>query len=384
MFLWRRSNLLLRKIVFLLIIIEVIRIVAFPMADQQSQLNNIQKSLNEYKTEQSQINSQKKEVSSELQDLDKKINDTQKQLNSTELSLYDLNLKLNSIQVELNNAKETENKQKELLKEQVNAIYTCGQVGYLDILFNSKNIDDFLNRLELIKSLLSFDNNLLVDYHKQTLVIKQKENQMFSLQQTIKKQENFLQDRSRDLQYALVSREGIMRSLDKQSQYIQEREKELERESQQIEDIIRSEQEKSLDGKINANSNGKLAWPCIGPITSPFGYRGINPYTGQPNDFHPGIDIGVPDGTPIRAAADGIVSYSGLMEGYGNVVIINNGNGISTLYAHNEKLLVVVGQRVSKGEVIAYSGHIGWATGPHCHFGVYVNGIPVNPLLYLK
>ncbi|WP_274893083.1 M23 family metallopeptidase [Thermoanaerobacterium sp. R66] len=93
---------------------------------------------------------------------------------------------------------------------------------------------------------------------------------------------------------------------------------------------------------------------------------------------------GAPDGTPIRAAADGIVSYSGLMEGYGNVVIINNGNGISTLYAHNEKLLVVVGQRVSKGEVIAYSGHIGWATGPHCHFGVYVNGIPVNPLLYLK
>lgn len=380
-----------KKIIFTSIIIGTMLFATFPKADQQSQLNNIQKKIREYQSEQSQINNQKNDVSNQLQDLNKKINDNQAQINDAERKLYDLNMKLNSVQKDLSKAKEDEYKQKDLLKKQLRAIYISGPTGYLDILFNSKNIDEFLSNFELVKRLLSFDNNLLKNYQNQILKVNQEEKQLIAVKQTIKNEEALIQQRNRDLQYAFVSRQGVMRNLNERSQYIQEQQKELQRESQQIENIIKSELAKQQSTPtvtkpitgIVSNTGGKLGWPCNGPITSPFGNRGNNPYTGSANDFHPGIDIAVPDGTPIHAAANGVVTYSGVMEGYGNVVIINNGNGISTLYAHNERLIVSAGEQVTRGQVIAYSGHTGWATGPHCHFGVYLNGAPVNPMSYL-
>ena len=126
---------------------------------------------------------------------------------------------------------------------------------------------------------------------------------------------------------------------------------------------------------------GQLAWPVSGVITSGFGWR-EHPIFGR-QIFHTGIDIGVDEGTPVHAADSGTVVYSGWMDGYGYAVVIDHGNGISTLCAHNSDLAVSEGQSVSKGAVIAYAGSTGNATGPHVHFEVRVNGDPVNPLGYL-
>jgi murein DD-endopeptidase MepM/ murein hydrolase activator NlpD len=125
----------------------------------------------------------------------------------------------------------------------------------------------------------------------------------------------------------------------------------------------------------------RFQWPVVGPITSPFGMR-LDPVMHQ-WWLHTGIDIGVPEGTPVHAACGGSVLYSGWMTGYGNVVIIDCGNGISTLYAHAESLLVHVGETVSQGQEIDLAGMTGWATGPHVHFEIRVNGKPINPLPYL-
>jgi murein DD-endopeptidase MepM/ murein hydrolase activator NlpD len=99
--------------------------------------------------------------------------------------------------------------------------------------------------------------------------------------------------------------------------------------------------------------------------------------------MHEGIDIGVGTGTPIHAAAPGTVIYSGWMEGYGNLVVIDHGNGLATAYGHNTSLAVGVGQGVAQGQVIAYSGSTGHSTGPHVHFEVRVNGSAVDPRGYL-
>jgi murein DD-endopeptidase MepM/ murein hydrolase activator NlpD len=99
--------------------------------------------------------------------------------------------------------------------------------------------------------------------------------------------------------------------------------------------------------------------------------------------MHEGIDIAVGTGTPVHAAAAGTVIYAGWMEGYGHLVAIAHGNGLSTAYGHNSSLVSSVGQTVSAGEVIAYSGSTGHSTGPHVHFEVRVNGSPVDPLGYL-
>ena len=134
---------------------------------------------------------------------------------------------------------------------------------------------------------------------------------------------------------------------------------------------------------------GKLEWPLPGRsyISSPYGYR-KDPISGQANTFHSGIDIPAPTGTKVIAAADGKVIQSRYVGGYGNTVIIDhgkeNGKTISTLYAHNSKLLKKEGAIVQRGEGIAQAGSTGYSTGPHVHFEVRINGNHTNPIPYVK
>lgn len=122
-------------------------------------------------------------------------------------------------------------------------------------------------------------------------------------------------------------------------------------------------------------------WPLQGKVTSRYGYR-KSPFTGR-SSFHDGIDIAAPIGTPIRAAASGVVTYAGWRAGYGQTVMLEHGYGFRTLYGHNSRLAVKKGARVEKGDIIAYVGNTGQSTGPHLHYEVYVNGKRQNPANYL-
>lgn len=121
--------------------------------------------------------------------------------------------------------------------------------------------------------------------------------------------------------------------------------------------------------------------PVNGWISSKFGYR-ISPFTDR-RVFHEGIDIASMYGSDVKATANGLVIFAGYKPGYGNMVSIDHGFGFVTRYGHNSKILVKVGDRVSKGDVIAKVGNTGKSTGPHCHYEVLVNGVPVNPLKFV-
>ena len=150
----------------------------------------------------------------------------------------------------------------------------------------------------------------------------------------------------------------------------------LEAQSAALAARIRALQEqRSSSSAPVVSGSGQLSWPVSGPVTSGFGSRW--------GRMHEGIDIAVGQGTPVHAAGAGTVIYAGWMEGYGNLVVIDHGNGLSTAYGHNSALASSVGQAVSAGEVVAYSGSTGHSTGPHVHFEVRVNGSPVDPLGYL-
>jgi hypothetical protein len=123
-------------------------------------------------------------------------------------------------------------------------------------------------------------------------------------------------------------------------------------------------------------------WPVRGRITAGFGQR-MDPFTGE-GAFHTGVDIAAPAGTPVRAAADGILFHAGPEAGYGNEALIDHGYGVTTKYAHLSTLDVVVGEEVSRGQVIGAVGMTGRATGPHLHYEVLVRGTPVNPAPYLR
>jgi murein DD-endopeptidase MepM/ murein hydrolase activator NlpD len=123
------------------------------------------------------------------------------------------------------------------------------------------------------------------------------------------------------------------------------------------------------------HDDGPFSWPADGTLSSPFGPRG--------NARHDGIDIAAPEGTPVRAAADGIVIYIGVLRGYGKVVIVEHDASLSTVYAHIKSNSVVMGARVHRGAVIASVGQTGKTTGPNLHFEVRRNKVARNPLLYL-
>ena len=123
-------------------------------------------------------------------------------------------------------------------------------------------------------------------------------------------------------------------------------------------------------------------WPVRGQVTGGFGER-LDPLSGE-GAFHSGIDISAPYGTPMEAAADGIVLHAGPDSGYGNAVLIDHGFGITTKYGHLSRVNVVVGQEVRRGQVIGAVGTTGRTTGPHLHYEVHVNDTPVNPAKYLR
>jgi murein DD-endopeptidase MepM/ murein hydrolase activator NlpD len=149
----------------------------------------------------------------------------------------------------------------------------------------------------------------------------------------------------------------------------------LAAQSAALADAIRQAQEGAGSTGTGQPSASGLIWPCPGPVNSGFGMRW--------GRMHEGIDIGCAYGTPINAAAAGTVIYAGWMSGYGNLVVVDHGNGLSTAYAHASSILVGFGQTVGQGDTVSLVGSTGHSTGPHLHFEVRVNGVAVDPLLYL-
>jgi murein DD-endopeptidase MepM/ murein hydrolase activator NlpD len=137
-------------------------------------------------------------------------------------------------------------------------------------------------------------------------------------------------------------------------------------------------------GDQDAASFVPALWPIMGPITSGFGQR-EDPILGNgEGEFHTGIDIGAPNGLPIRATGDGIVKTAEMANGYGREVVIDHGHGVDTIYGHMSGFAVVAGQTVVRGQVIGYVGHSGRATGSHLHYEVRIQNTPVNPHKYLR
>lgn len=138
----------------------------------------------------------------------------------------------------------------------------------------------------------------------------------------------------------------------------------------------------TLNQPVPGMPSTAFIWPAAGPISSPFGPR-PNP-TGPGYDFHPGIDIAADEGAPIHAAAPGRVIQAGPDGGYGNVVVIDHGNGVTTKYGHCSQTFATIGEQVSAGDEIAAVGSTGHSTGPHLHFEVRAGDKPVDPSLFLR
>lgn len=285
----------------------------------------------------------------------------------------------------------------EVFSKRIRDIYMHGQLNYLDVILGAKDFNDFANRVELLRRVISADIDLITEIKEQRdkiaavhAALEAERARQAALQEDALQKKNEIEGHKKEQQAVLYQAEH-------DRAMAEEAYRELEASSASIGELLRQRAAERAAAAAQAQAeassgggdysyqpvsgSGAFVWPVNGVITSPYGYR-VHPIFGS-TIYHSGMDIGVDEGTPVHAADAGVVVEADWISGYGYAVIIDHGNGLSTLYAHNSELAVSAGQAVSQGQVIAYAGSTGNSTGPHVHFEVRSNGDPVDPMGYL-
>ena len=232
-----------------------------------------------------------------------------------------------------------------------------------------KRIADTIKRLQIEMRLAKQETaSTKAEVSKATAILAQKTEEQRAARAALLAQQGALAA-ARD------SKQGLLADVRKERHDSEEDLETMQAASAAIAAQIQGAQGGSSGSGDGTPSAGGLIWPVSGPITSGFGWRW--------GRMHEGVDLAVPNGTPVVAAKAGVVIVAGWMGGYGNLVVVDHGGSISTAYGHNTSVTVGIGQRVEQGQLIAYSGSTGHSTGPHVHFEVRINGGAVDPMGYL-
>ena len=351
--------------------------------DLEDQLADIQSQISSAQEEQANALEVIKAVMGRLDAIQAELDAANAELERIHGEQARLNEQIRQNEIALQKAIDDLHARQAILAKRVRAIYMHGQLNYVDVIIGSRSFSDFANRLELLKRVIRADFSLILEIQDkqreieaQRAQLDQEKAQLDALEAEAQKAQEAIEAKRAEQQSALDEARAHKAAAEQVEQELQQASADVQA---RIEARLREQQ--SGGGYTGVVGSGQLSWPCSGPITSPFGYR-VHPIFGV-EISHAGIDIGVPEGTPVQAADGGTVIESGWISGYGYTIIIDHGNGIQTLYAHNSSLIAGLGQSVSKGEVVAYSGQTGNVTGPHCHFEVRINGSPVDPMGYL-
>ena len=278
--------------------------------------------------------------------------------------------------------------EQDYFQQRVVITYKTSDLTYVDVVLESTSFEDLVTRMSVVRDFIAGDNDLVGRLQTMRDTVEGEKQAIADKESAVHKAVADLQQQSDELaalRAAQAAQQAASLALRKQKDgtlsSVENNLALLERQEDQL-----LAESKALSGVINGSSGGgggtgSLIWPVSGPVTSSFGWR-IHPIFGY-KKFHTGIDIGAGYGAPIHAADSGTVIYATWMSGYGNVIIIDHGRGISTLCAHQSSLAVGNGARVSRGQTIGYVGSTGFSTGPHLHFEVRLNGNPVDPMAYL-
>ena len=376
---------------------------AASVAELRQQQQELRTRRTEIERQLGQTQAERAQAREDINYLDLLVNEAVVELNIITAELDETRFQLAMAEYELAKAEIERAEQWEFFAQRARFMYMNGDMGHLDILFGSQDLADLLNRMEHMNRIVSFDQNMANNLLEieETIRIQRDEIDLQRIEVEALEREhraayNELDARLRDIRNLYIR-------LNNDAALYQQQINAMQQSSNDIEAlIVRRQQEEAQMAAARAAAaaraglpapatttrfpplpGGELAWPVAGgTITSQFGNR-TNPINRRA-EFHTGIDIGAPAGTNIFAAHDGAVIFSGWQGGYGNTVVIDHGNGLSTMYAHNTSNLVSVGQTVTRGQVIARVGSTGFSTGPHLHFEVRQNGRPVNPVPFLR
>ena len=392
-----------KKIITIVLIIFVIQYFCTFVFAENSVSNQITNEITNDIPEE--LNEQKQEVEDKIKDTNIKLEYVQDELSATMLNvqeiedkvlkyeedIQELGEKMTTLQTSIDEAQkkliiaaQNYEEKKNILINRLVAMYEAGDTVYVDVLLNSKDITDFISRYYVIEEITEYDTFLLNQVKEEKENIETTKQKLENEQDEIKIVKAKSEQTSIVLNNMKTLQQSYVKKLSAGEKILQEQITAYKKEQAEIETKIQSIIN-GIDGEIQY-TGGDMLWPVAisgTVITSEFGIR-EHPIQGVIKQ-HTGLDIGgAPLGTPVIAAADGVVSYSGWLGGYGNCVMINHGDGVVTLYGHGNKVLTSVGANVKAGDVIMEVGSTGNSTGPHLHFEVREDGTCVNPLKYVK
>lgn len=378
------------------------------LAYNQSAAASTEGKLDETKAKIAKENEKKGVLTDEIAGLSSRIDDYEAQVSALRAEERDAELRLAAKQSELDRAQaEVDEAYKELktlaarlkrslavLKERLVAIYEAGESDMTELILTTRSYGDLIESTGYIEQIQN-RNETIVDRvgdlrdQQEAIVVRLKKakdtiekarNQIAAEEKNLATARGAVESQQAELAAVRADRQAKVDSINSRVDHLEEIEADLQ---QKVAEQIAAASGVGVlpAGPMTSPSAAGLIWPISGTVSSGFGPRGSPGGIGS--TYHEGLDISVPEGTPIRAAASGTVIMASYNGGYGNYTCIDHGSGLSTCYAHQSSFAVSSGQSVSQGQVIGYSGNTGASTGPHLHFEVRINGAAQDPMGYL-
>ena len=375
----------LKILIIMLLLISnlgVSTIYAAELTDLQEQQTQVQANQDMATTQLQAVKEELTQNLQQVQELNNNIAQYEAEINNYNDQIVNLQNDISKTEEEIKKAEENYKNQKKLLDDRLITMYEAGTTKYLDVVLSSKTITEFLSNYYLLSILADSNVDFLDTIEKQKKIIEDQKKKLEEQKHQVNTSKEEKEKAAIILENTRVMKNTYTSQLTDQEKQIQSEIDAYQTQLNQLEAEIQAITANSLI--INPNYiGGEMLWPVPGytKLSSTFKMR-VHPITGV-YKLHTGIDIPAPIGTNFLAANEGIVVKASYNSAYGNMVMVDHGGGVSTLYAHGDEIMVTLGQTVKKGDVVLKTGNTGNSTGPHAHFEVRINGTPVDPLPYV-
>ena len=367
------------------------------LQNAQDERRSMEGTLSNIKKQQAELEVAKNDLSDYVVELDGQLIFIQGTLAELDVKIAEKEQEIVQIEQQLKDAQEREVDQYEAMEQRIRFMYERGNSAYISLILDAENFSEMLNKAEYIEEISNYDREMLEEYKETKEAVaflkeqlEQEEEMLHSAQEEAAKKEGEMSDLIDQKEKQIENYETDINNKEKA---IKEYEAEIAAQNATIAaleaQIAKAERELAEGvsgndvGEMPVYGGGPFCWPAPSytRISDDYGNR-IHPTLGV-QQFHNGIDMAAPNGSPILAAEGGVVIAAAYSSSMGNYIMINHGNGLYTIYMHASALYVSTGQTVSRGQKIAAVGSTGRSTGPHLHFSVRRNGSYVNPWNFL-